>query len=259
MMNETYYINENRFIAYYHYKSNKKNIPYVIFLHGLMSDMNGLKAQHIEKHCRNLDYNFVKFDNFGHGKSSGEFAKETISSWLMGLEIVINNLTHGPVLIVGSSMGGWVALLAAMNYPDRVQGLVCLAPAVDFTHNAIWQKLTPDEQKEIQREGSLIIGGDKCDSKYIISYQLITEARDYLLLDLEKININCNVQIIHGLEDEDVEPAQSNELVSKITSSKIVLKFIKDGDHKLSRASDLKIITNSIDEMVGNILTQEQT
>ncbi|RYE06031.1 MAG: alpha/beta hydrolase [Rickettsiaceae bacterium] len=258
MTNEIYYIKENRFIAYNLHKSNKKNMPYVIFLHGLMSDMEGTKARHIEQHSRNLNYNFIKFDNFGHGKSSGSFVDQTMSSWLAGLKIIIDQLTHGKLLIVGSSMGGWLALLAALEYQDRVQGVVCLAPAVDFTHNAIWQKLTTKQQIEIQNLGSLMVSNKKCELRYEISYQLIKDGQHHLLLQQKQIYIDCDIQIIHGLLDEEVESGLSIELMNKIKSNSIVLKLIKDGDHQLSRKDDLNIITNSIDEVITNIIAKQQ-
>lgn len=108
-------------------------MPHVMFLHGLMSNMNGTKAVFLENYFKQHDYNFIAFDNFGHGKSSGNFLDETIGSWLTGVELVLNKLIIQPTIIIGSSMGAWLAILAAIKFPSKICGLIALAPALDFT------------------------------------------------------------------------------------------------------------------------------
>src|SRR5438874_46523 len=107
-MYKIYHTDKSKFIAYKHYKSNKKNMPTIIFLHGLMSDMTGTKACYLESYCQNRNYNFIAFDNFGHGKSTGDFLSETIGSWLLGVQLVLDQLVENDCIIVGSSMGGWL-------------------------------------------------------------------------------------------------------------------------------------------------------
>ncbi len=249
MMNKLYSTNKNRFIAYNIYKNNKKTTPYIIFLHGLMSDMNGIKSMWLEDYCRQREYNFIRFDNFGHGQSSGTFINETIGSWLNGLELILTELTNGHVILVGSSLGGWLALLASLKFPEKIVGLVCIAPAPDFTEEAIWQKLPPDKQEQMQLEGYLVVGGHNCKQKYPLSYQLISEARNHLLLNKDSIELNCPVHLIHGMLDNDIPYTISQRLLQKITTPNIVLKLIKDGDHRLSRPLDLEVITNSLSEI----------
>lgn len=249
-MNKIYSTDKDKFISYNHHKSNKKNNPHIIFLHGLMSNMEGVKARHIENYCKVQGYNFTKFDNFGHGKSSGKFTEETIGSWTEGLELVLEELANSPVILIGSSMGGWIALLAAIKHPSKIKSVICIAPAPDFTEESIWKKLPLSHQEEMQRAGALKISGADCNSGYLISYKLIEDARNHLLLSLESIKIDCPVHLIHGLLDKDVSFDVSIRLLNKITSSQVVLKLIKDGEHNLSRDSDLQIITNSIEEII---------
>jgi pimeloyl-ACP methyl ester carboxylesterase len=251
-MNKIYNIEKNKFIAYNQYKSNKKNSPYVIFLHGFMSNMDGVKAKYIENYCKNLNFNFLRFDNFGHGQSSGTFIDETIGSWLGGLQLVLEQLTDTPAILVGSSMGGWLSLLAALKFPSKIQSLICLAPAPDFTEESIWQKLPPFMQDEMQQKGWLnITNADYKSHTYIISHRLIAEARNHLLLTGDNINITCPIHLIHGSMDRDVAPSVSSRLFDKLASKNIVIKLIKDADHRLSRPCDLKIITNSLDELIN--------
>ena len=250
-MNKIYTTDKDKFISYNHHKSNKKNNPHIIFLHGLMSNMEGTKAKYIEDYCKVKDYNFTKFDNFGHGKSSGEFTGETISSWLSGLELVLQEFESKAVTLIGSSMGAWISMLAAIKHPAKVKNLICIAPAPDFTEDSIWKKLPPSKQQEMQRAGVLNVAGPHCGSGYPISFNLIEDARSHLLLNLDSLKIDCPVHLIHGALDLDIPVNISSKLFDKITSSQIVLKIIKDAEHNLSRQSDLQIITNSIDEILS--------
>lgn len=252
------YDNQNihKFIVYNRHKSNKKARYDIIFLHGLMTDMHGTKAMYIKDYCINNNLNFIGFDNFGHGKSSGNFIDQTIGSWLHGIEMVLNNLVIQPVILVASSMGAWIALLAAIKLNQNrsninICGIICIAPALDFTHDIIWDNLSSVQKKQMQDNGSIEITNSKCTHAYPISYNLITEAEKHLLLKHDLIQLNCNVHLIHGMLDEDINYSISLKLLNKITSNKTVLKLIKDGDHKLSRISDLHVITNSINEIIA--------
>lgn len=251
-MDKLYNSNKSKFIAYNHYKSNKKNSPHVVFLHGFMSNMYGTKSSYIENHCINNDYNYITFDHFGHGQSSGELLDETLESWLSGLETVLERLIEAnePVILVGSSLGGWLATLAAVKWPHKIKALICLAAAVDFTEELIWKKLPAALQRQLEAQNLIEVGGSNLEYKFKISYRLITNARKYLLLHSDSIKINCPVHLIHGILDEEVPYTVSQELFKKITGNNIVLKLIKDGNHNLKRPSDLKIITNSLDELI---------
>ncbi|MCC8483437.1 MAG: alpha/beta hydrolase [Rickettsia endosymbiont of Labidopullus appendiculatus] len=248
-MEKIYNTENKKFITYNHYKSSKKNMPSVMFLHGLMSHMNGTKAIFLENYCKKQDYNFITFDNFGHGRSSGDFLDETIGSWLMGVELVLNKLIIQPTIIIGSSMGAWLAMLATIKFPSKICGLIALAPAIDFTEN-IWENLTESQKKQMQQQKWLDVDGRNCNNTYPISYQLILEAKNHLLLNSNSINLKKPVHLIHGMLDVDVPYNISSKLVEKITSDIVVIKLIKDGHHNLSRESDLAIIANSLEEII---------
>ncbi|WP_341756246.1 MULTISPECIES: alpha/beta hydrolase [unclassified Candidatus Tisiphia] len=260
-MNKIYNTENKKFITYNHYKSNKKSMPSVMFLHGLMSHMNGTKAVFLENYCKKQEYNFITFDNFGHGKSSGNFLDETIGSWLMGVEMVLDKSQFckansqeqkniQPTIVIGSSMGAWLAILAAMKFPSKICGVVALAPAIDFTET-IWKNLTEIQKIQMQQQKWLEVGGRNCDNKYPISYQLILEAKNHLLLNSNSINLKQPVHLIHGMLDVDVPYSISSKLVEKITSDIVVMKLIKDGHHSLTRESDLAIIANSLEEIIN--------
>jgi hypothetical protein len=250
-MYKLYHTDKNEFITYNKCIAAKKNLPLVIFLHGLMSDMNGTKALFFENYCKKHYYNYVKFDNFGHGKSSGEFLNQTISSWLMGFQLILEQIVKRPAIIIGSSMGAWIAILAALKFPDKVKSLICLAPAIDFTEELIWQKLSDLEKKQMEEQGWLEVGGEGCHNKYPIAYPLILEARNHLLLNLNNINLNIPIHLIHGMLDVDVPYTISTRLARKITGDNLVIKLIKNGDHKLAQENDLVIMGNSLNELIN--------
>ncbi|XVN43070.1 MAG: alpha/beta hydrolase [Candidatus Rickettsia vulgarisii] len=242
---------KNQYITYNQYKSTKKNMPLVVFLHGLMSDMSGKKSQFLYKYCQKQDYNYITFDNFGHGKSSGQFIDQTIGSWLSGFELVFNELITRECILVGSSMGGWLALLAAIKFPSKVKSIIGIAPAPDFTEELIWNKLPDAQKKQMEQLTYLSIKGDKCQDTYLISHQLVMEAREHLLLNKDKINLQIPIHLIHGMLDSDVPYSFSSRLMEKLSSDSVVMKLIKDGDHRLSRDEDLSIIVNSIEELIN--------
>ena len=251
-MNILYSPNNKKFVAYNKTTTAKKKAPYVIFHHGLMSDMNGDKALYIEKYCADKGYNFIRFDNFGHGDASGSFQDETISSWLEGLNLVIKELSDAPIILVGSSMGGWVSMLAAINNPQII-GLVTISAAPDFTEELIWDKTNKQQRELLEKHGVCEFKGSdpECDYSYIISNKLVQDGKKHLLLTKDSINIPCPVHLIHGMKDVDVPFTMSQRAAEKIAHNNIVAKFIKDGNHSLSRLQDLRVICNSIDEIIA--------
>ncbi len=251
-MNILHSPNNKKFVVYNKLITTKKKAPYVIFHHGLMSDMNGDKALYIEKYCADKEYNFIRFDNFGHGDASGSFTEETISSWLEGLNLVIKELSDGPIILVGSSIGGWISMLAAINNLQII-GLITISAAPDFTEELIWDKTTKQQRESLEKHGTCEFKGSdpKCDYSYPISTQLIQDGRKHLLLTKDSINIPCSVHLIHGMKDVDVPFTISQRAAEKIAHNNVVTKFIKDGNHGLSRPQDMKIVCNSIDEIIA--------
>lgn len=254
--------NKAKSIAYHKSNSTKNKAPYVVFHHGLMSDMNGTKVLWLEEYCKRKDYNFIRFDNFGHGKSSGEFKDQTVTDWLEGFNMVLDELVDGPVILVGSSMGAWVVLLTALqnsvNNVD-IMGVVGLASAADFSEELIWNQISEQEKKALKDDGIAFFKkqANNCDLVYPISFKLIEDGRKYLLLNQDNIDIKCPVHLIHGMNDKGVPADISKILFDKINSENLVLKLIKGADHALSRESDMNIIANSIEELMNRSLKKK--
>jgi pimeloyl-ACP methyl ester carboxylesterase len=243
--------NNEQIIAYHNHFVTKKEAPYLIFHHGLMSNMNGDKALFVENYCKQRGYNFIRYDNYGHGASSGKFITQTISSWLEGLLFVIEQLTAGPVILVGSSLGAWISVLAATIAPKRIVGIITISAAFDFTEELIWNGIELEQKEKLEKEGVCEVGGanPNCSRKYPISLKLIEDARQHLLLNRNNIDITCPVHLIHGMQDIDVPYTISIRGAGKIKSNNVVIKLIKDGNHSLSRPSDLQLLCNSIEEI----------
>jgi pimeloyl-ACP methyl ester carboxylesterase len=254
-MDTLYTKDRKQFLTYHKYNPIKKKAPFVIFHHGLMSNMDGSKAMWLENHCKKNDYNFIRFDNFGHGSASGKFSEATVSDWLMGLNLIIDQLTTEPVILVGSSMGAWITMLTAISRPKNIIGMIGISSAPDFSEELIWNNLTDKQKNLMQTEGVCDVGGrdPECNHIYPISFDLIKDGRIHLLLNKDKINITCPVHLLHGMQDTDVPHTISERIFSKINHNDVTLKLIKDANHSLSRPKDLEIICNSLDEMIFSL------
>ena len=220
--------------------------PGIIFLPGLKSDMNGEKATAIRSFCAQKGYSFLRFDYRGHGSSSGSFEEHTIGDWLEDCLFVLDNLTRGPQVLVGSSMGGWLMLLVTLLRPNRITALLGLAVAPDFTEHLIWKKLNLEQKKQIEREGFIDL--PNCYDPlqpFRITYNLIKEARNHLILS-KNIPIDIPVVLFHGLNDKDVPFSFSNQLLEKLESDEVDVTIIKSGDHRLSREVDIQRIIQTL-------------
>ena len=227
-----------------------RNPPGVVFLPGFRSDMNGIKATALAGHCRTRDHPFLRFDYFGHGASSGDFRAGTIGRWLEDALAVIDRRTEGPLLLVGSSMGGWIALLAALARPGRVKALIGIAPAPDFTEDLIWDQLGEARRGELLDRGELA-APSAYEADYIpITLGLVEEGRRHLLLR-GPIRLSCPVRLLHGMEDPDVPYQTSLRLMEMLTGTEAVVELIEDGDHRLSRPQDLTRLFAAVDAMAA--------
>lgn len=227
----------------------------VVFLHGLMSDMNGTKALYLEEYCRKNNRPFIRFDQTGHGASSGRFTDGTVSTWLRDTLAVLDQLTTGPQILVGSSMGGWIMLRAAEDRPDRVAGLVGLAPAPDFTEKLIWDQLTEEQKKDVESHGFIDLPCDYSPQPYTFTQHLFQDGRDHLVLN-RPIPFVGPVQIVHGQKDADVPWQQSLDLSTRLTTDDITCTFLKDGDHSLSTPHALRTIATSLDAVYSALSTR---
>lgn len=225
--------------------------PGIVFLHGLNSDMNGVKALAIEESCRRRGQAFVRYDASGHGNSSGNFDEGSIGIWLDDCLKVIDTLTQGPQVLVGSSMGGWVALLAALARPRRVASLIGIAAAPDFTEDLMWAEFTEGERQELLETG-FVTQPNAYDpaSPWRIARLLVEEGRHHLLLR-DAIQIRCPVRLIHGQKDQDVPWKTALTLADRLTSDDVEVLLIKDGDHRLSREQDIERIVALVEKMAG--------
>jgi pimeloyl-ACP methyl ester carboxylesterase len=234
-----------------------RNLPGVIFLGGFASDMTGTKAMFLESHCRKHGQPFIRFDYFGHGASSGRFAEGTIGHWRDDALAVIDRLTEGPQILVGSSMGGWIMLLAALLRPDRVAGLVGIAAAPDFTEELMWKRMTDSIKAQLLQTGEWH-EPSRYGPDLPITLKLIEDGRHHLLLK-QPIAVNCPVRLLHGMEDPDVPWRWSVRIAEQLATNDVVLTLIKDGDHRLSRPQDLVRLATVIDELSALVMSPPAT
>ena len=233
----------------YNQKINYKKIngkkPGIIFIHGLNSDMSGLKALSIEKHAKKNNLNFIRFDCRGHGKSSGKFEFFTISDWKQDLLDIIDNLTRGPQILIGSSMGGWLMFLAARARPTRIRGLIGLAAAPDYV-DELYSGLSKTKKIELAKKH--IIKYSSNGFSYLIRKKFITDGKKNNIFH-KSFKMNKPIILIHGLKDK-VVAKKVPELILKKTSGKFIrIIYLKNSDHRLSSQNDLKVINESIDSL----------
>ncbi len=232
------------------YNSLVGKSPGVVFLGGFMSDMCGSKALALELHCQERGQAFLRFDYSGHGQSSGAFRDGTISQWANDALYAIEHLTQGPQILVGSSMGGWIMLLAALHLKERVCGLIGLAAAPDFTEDLIARELSDAQRQAMAHDGFVLVACDYDDEPYTITQDLIDDGRQNLLLGAD-IPLNLPVRLIQGLKDNDVPWATALKIQEKLTSTDVEVTLVKDGDHRLSEPGDLERLTTILDTLLG--------
>ncbi len=241
-----YFINKHKQkIAY---KTVKGRGLGIIFIHGLNSDMNGQKALSLERYARKNNLNFIRFDCRGHGKSHGKFENFTISDWKKDLIDIIDNISRGPQILVGSSMGGWLMFLAARARPKKIKGLVGIATAVDFG-NDLYSSLSKNKKKQLSKKG--IVKYTSYGFSYYIKKQFFIDAVKNNVL-IKKINFNKPVILIHGLKDDVVSKKTPELILNNISSNHVKIIYIKNSDHRLSSLNDLNTIKKSIELIRAN-------
>jgi pimeloyl-ACP methyl ester carboxylesterase len=227
--------------------------PALFWLGGFKSDMKGTKAQALADFAARAGRGIVRFDYSGHGESHGDFADGTIGRWLEESVAVFSAFCRGRQVVIGSSMGGWLALLLARELrraaaPDAsIAGMVLIAPAVDFTEALMWRNFPPAVRQEIETRGWWERPSQYGDAPYRITRGLIEEGRRHLLLG-GLIETGCPVRILQGVEDPDVPWGHAVELVSRLGQDDVVLTLVKDGDHRLSRPEDIERLITAVEE-----------
>ncbi|HPF46035.1 MAG: alpha/beta hydrolase [Alphaproteobacteria bacterium] len=235
---------ENRKIAY---RKLNWGSPTVVFCGGYMSDMEGTKALFLEESCKELGLSYVRFDYSGHGNSSEKFEDGTIGKWRDDALSVIDQVTEGPLIIIGSSMGGWIGLLVSLSRKDRVKAFIGIAAAPDFTRELMWESYSDTIKETLKRDGIYLGPSEYSDEPYKVSYGLIQEGDDHLLLN-KAIELDCPVRLFHGLKDNDVPSEFSMRIAEKLKSDDVIISFSKSGDHRLSTPADLSRLKQALNE-----------
>ncbi|MBO6604283.1 MAG: alpha/beta hydrolase [Roseicyclus sp.] len=224
--------------------------PGVVFLGGFKSDKEGTKALHLEAWARARGRAFLRFDYSGHGTSSGEFTEGTIGDWAADASAAIHALTEGPQVLVGSSMGGWIALLMARRHPERLAGLVTIAAAPDFTEDSMWAGFSDTQKAELAETGQVALPSEYGEP-YIITRRLIEEGRDQLVLRAP-LEIGVPVRMLQGTADADVDMSVALRLLDHLEGPEIRLQLVKGADHRFSDETCLALITTAVEEVIGH-------
>ena len=221
--------------------------PTVVFLGGYCSDMTGTKAAALRDHCRAGNRAILCFDYRGHGQSGGDFNQCGISDWRDDALAVIDELSEGPLVLVGSSMGGWIMLLVALARRQRIKGLVGVAAAPDFTEDVL-RALSNTQQQELQKNGLIHVGCDYDDDPYPVTRRLLEDGRNNLLLNAP-IRLNCPVRLLQGMQDQDVPWQNATRIMENLESNDAHLQLLKNSGHRLSEPHELGLLMGAVDEL----------
>lgn len=222
--------------------------PAVLFCGGFKSDMAGSKALHLQAWAEASGRAFLRFDYSGHGASGGAFLDGAIGDWFQDARAVLD-LIAGPVVLVGSSMGGWISLLLARECPERIAGLVGIAAAPDFTEDSMWQGFSPDQRRALERDGRVSLPSDYSDEPYVITRRLIEDGRTHLVLR-DALPLPFPVRLLQGTDDTDVPPAVALRLLDHATGPDIRLTLVKGADHRFSTPDCLAMIEAAVTEIL---------
>uniref|UniRef100_A0A7M5WSR4 Peptidase S9 prolyl oligopeptidase catalytic domain-containing protein n=2 Tax=Clytia hemisphaerica TaxID=252671 RepID=A0A7M5WSR4_9CNID len=229
---------------YVFYKQRKgiQSKPGIIFCSGYESNLNGNKAQYLDNYCNERSLSYMRFDYFGHAYSSGKLVEATLSQWKQNFIDVLDKLTTGPQIVVGSSIGGWVSILGAIERPDRIHSLVSIANATDLMSHRYNDKLESIKQV-----------GCYTDPRYgiTIGYEFIIDTVKNTLLDSKnKIPIHCPVRLLHGMADDVVPYQNSLKIAEKVASDDVLVQLVKNGDHRMSTMENLTMLSRTLDDLL---------
>ena len=233
-----------RRISYHHTAGEG---PCIVFLSGLKSDMDGTKAVHLETWAQSRGYQYLRFDYSGHGLSSGRFEEGSIGDWSEDTRALISGLIDGPILPVGSSMGGWQALLLARHMPERIAGMVTIAAAPDFTEDGYWASFTQAQKEDIARNGRVEIPSDYMEP-YVISMRMIEDGRENLVLR-SPLSLPFAVRCLQGTADTAVSTETATRLLAHADCPDMRLLLVKDADHRFSDGPCLGLIEDAVEEV----------
>jgi pimeloyl-ACP methyl ester carboxylesterase len=232
------------------YAKTSGRAPTVVFLGGFRSDMTGTKAMALEAWASKAGHAYLRFDYLGHGQSSGRFEDGTIGRWLDDSLAAINQLADGKLVLVGSSMGGWLSLLVARMRPERVAGLVLIAAAPDFTERLLLHGLSAEDRATLERAGRLERPSQYSPEPSVFTWKLIEEGRRHLLLD-KPLSLPCPVRLLHGQSDPDVPWHYSLQIAEHLQAPEVITTLVKGGDHRLSTPADIARLIATVEELTG--------
>ena len=227
--------------------------PAVLYLPAFDTPKNDLKASIIERYCRNSGHTYISADWYGCGSSTGNFEDGTLSRWTEDTIYLLENVGKGKkTTLVGGGVGGWVALLVAVQRPDLVAGIVGLAADPDFTERLLWAQLPEETKDKIMKEGVADVPWGSMGTMYTISRALIEDGRKNLVLtgDPGRLPVTCPVRLVHGLRDEEVPHSVAIELSKRLASRDVVISLIKGGHHNLDDQRDFPVIRTAVRECV---------
>ena len=226
--------------------------PALVWICGFRSDMGGTKAAWLHQRADAAGRAFLRFDVTGCGQSGGRFEDGTIGVWLADALHAIDTASEGPLILVGSSMGGWLALLIARARPERVKGLMLIAPAPDFTERLMWPEMTEEARRDVLEKGVWLRPSAYDDTPTPITRALIEDGRAHLLMDAP-IPFTGPVRIVHGQADPDVPWRLSLEIAERLVSEDVQITFVKNGDHRLSTPRDLELLGGVLDDLCRDL------
>ena len=231
------------------YRRSEGRGPGVVFLPGLRSDMTGTKASFLDAWARGRGRGFLRFDYCGHGASSGEFVEGGIGAWARDAQDAVTRLTAGPQILVGSSMGGWIALILAERLPGRIAGLVGVAAAPDFTEDGMWAMMDEGQRARLMAEGQIELPSDYAEDSYPITRRLIEDGRRNLVLRTPLV-LPFPVRLLHGSADRDVGIDVALRLFGHASGPDIRLTIVKGADHRFSEPENLDLLARTVEEML---------
>jgi pimeloyl-ACP methyl ester carboxylesterase len=233
-------------LAYIKNKGDTKK-PTIMFLGGFRSDMMGSKAIYLENQCKSRGQSYIRFDYRGHGQSGGKFEDSCIGEWAQDAADILKSCTSGPVILVGSSMGGWISFLLTLKHPEHVQAIIGLAAAPDFT---LWMEaaMSNDQRSEMNDHGRFELPNHYDTRPYIITKKLIEDGRKNALL-AQGMDINVPVRLIQGKADADVPWETAEDIKRAISGNDVEITYIEGADHRLSNPDQLEIIGRIVEEV----------
>lgn len=233
--------------------------PGLMWLGGYRSDMLGTKAVALDEWAAANDHGALRLDYSGHGESGGDFNQGTISRWLAESLAVYRKYADGPLILVGSSMGGWIALLMAQQLLKEgtpVDGLVLIAPAPDFTALLVEPSLNEDQKRQLQEQGYFELPSEYSPNPYVYTRALLEDGRNHLLMD-GLVETGCAVHILQGMLDEDVPYHYALALLECLPVDDVTLTLVRDGDHRLSRPQDIDLLTRTISGLIDQVAKEQ--